>query len=543
MLSVDVPSVTTPNDWGIPHPDWREYQEETVIWVHDRDGILVAEQPTGSGKSAIAAAQSTKHRTVVLTRTKSLQVAYGDTYGAEVLFGRGNYPCVHEKAIPGMTCDECLYAEMGMSRCPVSGNCIYLNHKFRATKAPFASVNYAYWLAAKGFREAPTGLVVMDECHLLSDLTLEWAGCTLSDRDRLEWWLPQFPKIDTATPEGIEEAIDWLGAAVDILGKQWATLQANGLRGDENSKKQARKAERLGYKLKAALLAMQYVPEDWYLASGPGVAMYRGKPLPGIVIKSLTARYHWRRLFLQREEDSIQNALLMSATIGDFDTFTEELGITEYASRRVPSRYPPETRPVRVLDAPKMGYKSGTTAFDKQADSIAKAIHEYPSDWAGIIHVTRKKEAPLLADRLARRGLQDRVWVPPQKQNGRWLGTQDQMAAWEQRRKEKPDSLCIGWQFWEGVDLKDEKICIAAKCPFPRLGNPYEKARMHYSGKMYLQRTAWQLVQSLGRTRRGRDEDYDLNGEKQGLVAIADGNYRRVQKYLPGDFKEALMEG
>jgi len=80
-----------------------------------------------------------------------------------------------------------------------------------------------------------------------------------------------------------------------------------------------------------------------------------------------------------------------------------------------------------------------------------------------------------------------------------------------------------------------------AKTPFPSLADRYEKARLEYDRKYYLQRTAYALEQSCGRTRRGRAEDYDIPGESRGLVAIVDNNYVQVQKYLSEDFRDALI--
>jgi len=65
---------------------------------------------------------------------------------------------------------------------------------------------------------------------------------------------------------------------------------------------------------------------------------------------------------------------------------------------------------------------------------------------------------------------------------------------------------------------------------------------MEYSHKTYNWRTANILAQGLGRTRRGRPEDYDTNGEMRGFVAIADGSWKRIKKYLPGWVKEAIVE-
>ena len=85
---------------------------------------------------------------------------------------------------------------------------------------------------------------------------------------------------------------------------------------------------------------------------------------------------------------------------------------------------------------------------------------------------------------------------------------------------------------------------MSAKVPFPLMGSPgsYPNAWMRYSGKRYRQRAATSLAQQMGRTRRGRPQDYDVNGKLNGACAIADGALPMVKKYLPQDIQEALVE-
>jgi len=232
--------------------------------------------------------------------------------------------------------------------------------------------------------------------------------------------------------------------------------------------------------------------------------------------------------------------LLMSATIGDTRAYTDELGIRDYEYRQVPNQFSSESRPIHILDAPRMGRKATTADFEKQADVIASAIKSCPPDWSGIIHVTRKTEARLLADRLARRGLQDRVW-PMTGHDGSMAPTNQQVEDWKLIKQKTPGAICVSWSLWEGYDGLDEKICIVAKTPFPFLGDEYERARMSYSHGFYNWRTGCKLSQGLGRTRRGRKQDYDLNGARQGFVAIADGNWTRVKKYLSADVREVIV--
>jgi len=229
----------------------------------------------------------------------------------------------------------------------------------------------------------------------------------------------------------------------------------------------------------------------------------------------------------------------MSATIGNPDGFTEELGIDDYLYKAIPNQWPPETRPVYDLGAPSMGRKATPADFERQAMLIAKAIKECPPEWSGVIHVTRKTESTLLAERLARHGLGHRIWIPRHD-----APTNQQMKDWEKVKRQNPrwGMIAVTWTWMEGVDLVDERICVVAKAQFPSLADPYETARLHFSGKTYLWRTATTLEQSLGRTRRGEKSDYDHDGIREQFVCIADSSWRRVQSYLSRSLRDAIVK-
>ena len=226
----------------------------------------------------------------------------------------------------------------------------------------------------------------------------------------------------------------------------------------------------------------------------------------------------------------------MSATIGNTTDFTGELGISEFQYLSVPNQWGIETRPILDLKAPRMGRSAGESEYNRQAQIIAKAILDCPPNWSGIIHVTRKSEASILARRLERYGLSGRMWTPDEK----W-GTDIQIREWYLAKKKRPGLIAVSWTWHEGVDLTEERICIAAKVQFPYLGDSFEQERMRYSNRTYLWRTATALEQSLGRTRRGEPEDYDLNGKREQLVAIADGNWTRVKSALSASFLESIV--
>jgi hypothetical protein len=161
-------------------------------------------------------------------------------------------------------------------------------------------------------------------------------------REMSLWQMPKFPVIESSSEQG--KAVDWLDTGIQDLRQLWKRIkgQAKVLGGyDDRTKKQnkrlellrhrLKRVEMLGYRLQAVRIqavrrALKAVEEAWFIRSGPGKCYYRGKPVPGIVIRPLTARYHWPRLF-NGFSDSM---LLMSATVGNFKAFAEELGITEF---------------------------------------------------------------------------------------------------------------------------------------------------------------------------------------------------------------------
>lgn len=521
----------TPSDFHLPHEDFRPHQLEMIEWGLDiagQSGIGIAEKPTGTGKSAVAAAVGSRHKTCVLVQKKALQDAYKELYGARLLKGKSNYPCVHpNKGSWDDAVDDC---HVGDHRdCPY--DCLYDLAKSAVLRSTFSSVNYAYWLSSSSFRKQMSPFLFMDEGHLLPDLTINHAGIKISEKERLRWELPPFPLLKTGKGRGVftssddpyEPALEWLKDCLPVLHSREKELKAAE---DKRGLKSCRLKLR---KIRTAISAIQYSHRDWYIRSGFMVK--------GFVAKPLTAKYHFGDYFTK----DAQGGIIMSATIGDFGTLAKELGIKDYETRRVPGMWPPESKPVYVLDVPKLNRRSTEADYDRQAEAIAGAIKSCPDDWSGIIHVTRKVETKILTRRLARNGLGDRVWPAPEMQYGRYIGTGERVRLWNERRAQRLNSIVIAWDMMEGYDGLEEKITISAKTPFPGLGDEFERERMNYSGSMYLQRAAWKLEQSLGRTRRGREEDYDVEGERRGLVAIADGNYVRVRRYLSEDFKEALV--
>lgn len=540
----EISATATPADLGLHHAEWRPRQLDIIRDLSIASGYVILSAPTGSGKTSIAKALASTHTVTALCRTKGLQSEnYRDEYGFDAMFGKGNYPCAHPE-YKGTFADTCAYADAGMRTCPHADECTYLIQKDRVMSSGKRSLNYAYWLSAHWPREYTSNTLVLDEAHQLSEITLEWAGIDMSNKVRQELGLEDFPEISGAENRSIffesnsktpvEQANAWIEQSISRLERKLGNLRAADTL-DTKARRELTRTESWLRKMEATTAAIARKPTDWYVQSGRAIEKdwKTGMWLPKFIIKPLSARYHFDHYFGYGEK-----VIMMSATIGSPQAFAEELGIgDQYKFITMPNQWPAETRPIFDLGAPSIGQKASPLDYDRQAEVIANAIKQCPSNWSGVIHVTRKSEAGLLANRLNNKGLYGRIWTPAVTD-----GTDEQMRKWEaeKRASGKLGKIAISWTWWEGVNLTEERICIVAKTPYPFLGSPYEVARRNYSGKTYLWRTAVQLEQALGRTRRGEAEDYDIGNGRNQLVAIADANWKRVRNYLSTDLMEAV---
>lgn len=531
----------SPSDVGLPasHGDWRKHQCETYLELVTHAGTnatLIVNAPTGSGKTSWPAALGHDHRVIALSETKALQQQnYGDTYGFSYLFGKGNYPCALNSTV---SADRCAHRSEPQ-RCRAYDQCAYYARKREAMEAQRCALNYAYFLTSNWPKAlAPSGFLVLDECHLLSEIVIDHSSTTITDEQRRQYELPAFPQLHSGGDSLLFKnpaetgAAAYLEQVAGILARKATILEIRANR-DKSLLDELSKVENLLHSVQTTASALAAAPQDWFIRSGTRVReTARGNKEPGFVALPLTAKHHFPRQFLHGGP-----TILMSATIGNFGVFAEELGIDGYRGIVVPSQWAPETRPIYVFDkAPSIGLKSGKDDYEQQAMLIANMLTEVPRTWSGVIHCTAIQQAHDLAGRLAEHGLAGRLWVPPRG------GTDYQLRQWQQVKARSPHlgKLAITWSWWTGMDLGEERICIAAKVPYPFIGGDYERAKMHYNGKFYYQKTAWQLQQGLGRTRRGRPQDYDRDGQRAGLVAVVDSNYKRLRNYFDDDFAAAI---
>lgn len=494
-----------------------------------------------SGKTGLAKAQMHTQKGIALVKTKFLQDDnYLKGYGFTVLKGKDNYPCIHTMAHPGATCSDCLFK--AMVECELYPQCHYIVKRGEAQIAQQTCLNYAYWLAIRSqIDKEDSGwtspqILLCDEAHQLRNITMEHAGVTISEEKRLDWELPMFPIIRESNIGGKSAlgggsnaeqlAGSWLSKAISILNLVLEELTPKA-RNDPRIRGRLRAAERLSGKLMSTRVALAQAPNDWFIRSGPGAD--EGKK--AFVAWPLTAKYHFPKWFMSED----WKLVVMSATIGDEATFAASLGITDYSFKRVPSRFSPKEKPVFDLGVPRLGMKSPPSAWELQADKIVQALKECDPKWHGIIHTTSHAETARLAQRLAKRGLQDRVFTARQGES-----TAVVVQKWHEQMRKKPGSLIISPVLAEGYDGRQERINLNAKCPYPSVGSDYAKTKRDYDMSAYNQETATNLEQQMGRVRRSPD-DYDTNGERHTFNAICDGGFKYIVKYMSPDFRESIV--
>jgi Rad3-related DNA helicase len=498
--------------YKLPHLLDRPGQQDALDWIlNSNKQYLILRAPTGFGKSPLAAACSIDFRTMALVLHKSLQSAnYKDQYNFDILYGKANYPCLkrNEKLqssffdVPKFTAYDC-----SNPHC----DCPYQRQELQCLSSLRVSLNYAKFLMSQRFSEFyQPEFLYLDEAHNLPGIVTNFVGLTLN-------WDNEFLQSYGRIKPQRNGRLDY-GAAMSLFRQCARVVDSNKPKQKEDLVKW-RKWKRLHTRVQIT---------NEILTSGSLLDWYYESDDKQLIIKPLTAKYHFKRLFGVADK-----VVLMSATIGP--SIAERLGLEdgEWDYHEVPNPWAAPSRIVYDLGGPAINYRSSGGDKEKQAKLIASVLDINKS---GIIHVTSKSQAIDLLNLLLKIDCpnyhKDSLHIPSVG-----FGTEAQYQEWLDWRH--PGAYCISWNFHEGVDLGQDDISVVAKTPYTSIGGNYEKAVMEYDPQWYLEQAAMKLEQACGRVRRGKSEHY-IPGAKQ--VYIADSSWHRLKTLLSDDFRKSIRK-
>lgn len=507
----------SPKDYRIDLPSWRDGQLKAIRWIQKQDKKYLATiAPTGSGKSAIGAAQGAFGNSVqILTRTKALQQQYDDTrLDGDVLFGMNNYAC--QLNMGQLTADHCLHMK-APHKCEFYDTCGYFQQRNKTRTSVRAVLNYSYYFNIYNNEGWPSPDVLFcDEAHDLPNLLMDRLTFTANFS-----WLDKIRcKIPAKRVKSVKIQIEW-------AFKHLMPAMHDALREFESEDNQ-RKIKNM----EARITTLKHVI-DLYTEDPDAIICDVDEA--GIGFYPLSPRFGAYKFFSNQRK-----VVFASATIGRPDKFRKVLGFSkmDWASYEVAPRFPAESRPVYFYtNSPRMNYKSSESDKNKQAKMIASAIDEHDPTWSGLIHVNSKYQAKDLAYRL-RKVLKDpsRVWIPDDEGS-----TLDKIESLNYQLELKSNTICISWCFWEGIDAGDMQFSIVAKAPYASLDR-VGSARKDYDIGMYFHQAASKMQQALGRTRRGDQKDYEVEGQpRRKFVAIFDQSAKSLLGHMDNYVKESVV--
>ena len=550
-------------DGFFPMPSYRDGQKEAIITILKafRDGYkyVVAECPTGSGKSAIAYTVSRFFDyTYWLTIQKVLQDQLVRDFGSSGNFtdlahvlvdlkGRNAYPCDYwerylrenkdkmkesarieysTKAAQSVGCDAGYCKRNGQAKdsfcfpeveSDVFSYCAYWQRKEEAIRSKICALNFSSFLfqtrATNDF--GTRNLMIIDESHNVESELLKFIELKISDKNFRVRGI-RFPNKDTA-----EEYADFFQSIeLEELIKDRIVAATM----EQDLKEEAEwKYTLLKYAtfIKSAQTG-NWISEFKERKTISGEVLYNTITIKPLFVDQFAQDYIFSKSV---------HALMMSATILSKGILCQGLGINEdeVFAYRMRNRFPVKNRRIFHDSCGSLSYKNKYSNFPK----LIKKVNEICSKHAeekGIIHTHTFEIANLLIKEckpaISKRFLFQRDF-----------DTKNDMLKHHARSSK---TILVAPAMHEGIDLVDDlsRFQIICKIPYPSLSDPQVRARMDITPQFYDWITAQKLIQSYGRSVR--------SAEDWAVTYVMDDDFRmfckRASNMLPSWFKEAIVK-
>lgn len=489
----------------------------------------------------------------VTTANKVLQ----DQYKAEFDFledvrGRGNYKCnVHSTSKKQYNCanSPCRTNSKFRKECTKNKACEYHAKVQKAFfEADYTLLNQAAFLynvdadvyrGEGAYFQHPRKFLVIDEAHSLpeaiTDLVEVSVSKTIFRKAKLPepHSIPNFLKVrDGNVVADVEDYLDFLRDLKSSLPDFDEDPKAI----DNYAKEDVEEIEKTSKRLSTMLGDIESEMHNWVCVINDGEhIMPKLKDtveIRKVAFKPINVSDYARKFF--RVADKV---LILSATIIDFKTYMDLLGLSEEETVIIKedSPFPVANRPIYCGNAvAHLTNKTYDRAIVMICEEICKIMRYYPN-YKGIIHAHTYTNANKIRDYIYGKGLGDRLIYP--------------QTAFEQKEclqlhRQSTNTFLISPSMTEGVDLKDDlsRIQIIPKIPYPYFGDPLLRKRIELYPGYYKMKTIITLMQAYGRSIRSETDwalTFILDSQFESLLF---GNYNSagVWNILPEWLQKAF---
>ncbi len=227
-----------------------------------------------------------------------------------------------------------------------------------------------------------------------------------------------------------------------------------------------------------------------------------------------------------------KKVVMLSATILEAETFARSLGLTEkdYSAISIPSPFPVENRPIFQSSIGSMASSKINESLPKLKKAVEAILDEHKGE-KGIIHCHTYRISRYLQFNIKSRKHRKRLI---------WHNSTNREEKLREHINSNGSTVLLSPSMTEGIDLKGDlsRFQILCKIPYPFLGDPIIKKRMHKYEGWYALQTAKSIVQSCGRSVRSKTDTaitYILDSDWERF-------YKRNSNLFPADFKRLLVK-
>lgn len=491
---------------------------------------IVVAAPTGSGKSALAAAlamwaaqpsvqiPNVTPGAYVLCTQRLLQDQYDREKDQYLPHLRD---CVSLKSSANYTCPYMGTCQVGGASKPpcasiMDKDCVYQRQKASFLDSRMAVTNYPYLFTERLHLKAlPTRrMLIADECHNIENQILRFIEVCVGPVE-IEKFTPALHFVPDLPTHAIFDR--WIEA--DYLPRLLARLEAFDEDVEPERKRELDELTSFISRLKKSRESWTANPDNWVYwqemdKEGRRVSMAKPIQAAPFVPEMLTTLGCTR--------------VYLSAYPGDKQVFCRSLGLDPEATAllRLGSTFPLANRPVYLLPMGKMAKTHLPTTLPSVMRGLQELFTLY-SNTKGLVHCGTYAIGEAVSEHF--------------KDHPRLLFSadpSDREDLYRQHVDSSEPTILMGPAFYEGFDFAGDLARWQAilKMQYPYLGDPQVQAKKEFDPEWYSQQAVSCLIQACGRIVR-YDQD---RGDTYILDADFDGLYSRHRTMFPKWWTEAV---